>query len=81
MADDARRLIERDCTWRRYAPGQIILDYLEESSDVFFLVSGEARVVIYSPSGRPVSFRDTRAGEIFGEFAAIDGQPRPTGGM
>jgi CRP/FNR family transcriptional regulator, cyclic AMP receptor protein len=76
LPDELRRLIERDCTWRRFAPRQFIVDYLDESHDVFFLTSGAARVVIYSPMGRPVAFRDLGSGEIFGEFAALDGRPR-----
>lgn len=28
--------IERRCAWRRYAPGESILDYLDASDDVFF---------------------------------------------
>lgn len=76
LPDAPRRLIERECTWRRFAPRQFIVNHLDESSDVYFLVSGEARVIIYSPKGHPVAFRDMRAGEIFGEFSAVDGRPR-----
>jgi CRP-like cAMP-binding protein len=33
-------------------------------------------VTLFSVSGREVTFRDLNAGEMFGELAAIDGQPR-----
>lgn len=68
--------IERRCTWKRYAPGERILDYLDGSDDVFFLTLGEVRITIYSSTGKAVSFREMAAGEIFGEFPAIDGGSR-----
>ena len=34
---DAIERIERRCAWKRYAPGEPILDYLDASDDVFFL--------------------------------------------
>jgi CRP-like cAMP-binding protein len=68
--------VERRCTFKHYAPGQSILDYLDASDDVFFLTLGEVRVTIYSSSGKAVSFREMPAGEIFGEFPAIDGGSR-----
>ena len=64
------------CTWSRYEPHQEIVGYLDESRQVFFLAEGTARAIIYSLSGKEVTFRDIDAGEMFGEFAAIDGEPR-----
>jgi CRP/FNR family cyclic AMP-dependent transcriptional regulator len=76
LAPDAIKRIERRCAWKRYAPGEPILDYLDGSDDVFFLTLGEVRVTIYSSVGKAVSFRELSAGEIFGEFPAIDGGSR-----
>ena len=76
LSPEAIEQIERRCTWKRYAPGEPILDYLDASADVFFLTLGEVRVTIYSFSGKAVSFREMPAGEIFGEFPAIDGGSR-----
>jgi len=73
---DAIERIERRCAWKRYAPGEPILDYLDASDDVFFLTLGEVRVTIHSSAGKPVSFRELSAGEIFGEFPAIDSGTR-----
>lgn len=66
----------RHCSWRNYDPGQQIVGHQEESRDVFFVVSGRVRVTLFSLSGKEVAFRDLNAGEMFGELAAIDGQPR-----
>lgn len=42
----------------------------ENSSELFFVLDGRARIVLYSRSGRDVSFRDLDPGEVFGELAA-----------
>ena len=68
--------IQRRCRWRRYEPGEPIVDYLDASDDVFFIAAGEARVTIYSLAGKAVSFRDIGPGDVFGEYPAIDGGPR-----
>ena len=70
------RDIEQGCSWRRYEPGEPIVEYLDRSDDVFFLVEGEARVIIYSLTGKVVSFHDLSPGDMFGEYPAIDGRPR-----
>jgi CRP-like cAMP-binding protein len=64
------------CHWRDYRPSQLVVGHQEQSSDVFFIVSGKVRVTLYSVSGKEVTFRDMGAGEMFGELAAIDGKPR-----
>ena len=58
---------EQRCSWRRYEPGEPIVEYLDRSDDVFFLVDGEARVIIYSLTGKVVSFHDLSPGDMFGE--------------
>jgi CRP-like cAMP-binding protein len=63
-------------SWRRYEPGEPIVEYLDRSDDVFFMASGEARVVVYSLTGKAVSFHDLKPGDMFGEYPAIDGRPR-----
>src|SRR5262245_66134570 len=70
------RRVEENCGWRRYEPGEPIVEYLDRSDDVFFLVSGEARVIVYSLAGRVVSFHDLGSGDMFGELPAFDGLPR-----
>ncbi len=64
------------CAWRGYELGEVIVDYLDPSNDVFFVVAGEVCVTIHSATGKAVSFRSLGAGTIFGEYAAIDGECR-----
>ena len=68
--------LERRCAWRRYAPGEQILDRDSESRDVFLVVEGAVEIVNYSITGREVAFGRVRAGGYFGELAAIDGRRR-----
>jgi CRP-like cAMP-binding protein len=72
LSPAALERIRRRCSWRRYEPGEPIVDYLDSSDNVFFITEGEASVTIYSLSGKAVSFRELSAGEMFGEFPAID---------
>lgn len=76
LPQEALERIRRRCRWRRYEPGEPIVDYLDPSDDVFFVTAGEARVTIYSLAGKAVSFRDLGPGDVFGEYPAIDGGPR-----
>jgi CRP-like cAMP-binding protein len=67
--------LARRCTWRRYGAGQTILNYRDNRHAVFFVVHGRATVLYHSASGREVRFGEISAGNVFGEFAAIDGAP------
>jgi CRP/FNR family cyclic AMP-dependent transcriptional regulator len=76
---NARRLrVESLCAFRNYPRGRTIIHVRDTTRNVFFLITGRARVIMYSATGKPVSFREIGRGEMFGEFAAIDGGPRST---
>ena len=64
------------CRKHDYTAGEIMIGHGDQSFDVLFLLSGRARVNLYSIDGTRVSFRDIAAGAIFGELSAIDGEPR-----
>ncbi len=68
--------VEDRCRWHMFHKDDQIIDREDDTSDVYFIVSGTVRVVNYSLSGREVTFEDIRAGSIFGELAALDGRPR-----
>jgi CRP-like cAMP-binding protein len=76
LSPAALRKAEEGCAWRTYKPGECIFEYLDRSDDVFFISAGEARVIIYSATGKPVSFTDVGSGDMFGEYPAIDGLSR-----
>ncbi|MDH3235570.1 MAG: Crp/Fnr family transcriptional regulator [Alphaproteobacteria bacterium] len=79
LPTDALNALDARCVWRNYAPGQQILHHRDQSRDVFLIASGTVRVATHAVSGRELNYRDIGTGEIFGEFAAIDGQPRSAG--
>ena len=76
LSDDAFAAVSRTCHRKAFAARELIIGQEDRSFDVLFLLTGEARVNIYSLSGRRVSFRDIKEGAIFGELSAIDGEPR-----
>lgn len=76
LPPESLKRIEKRCAWRRYQPGEPIVDYLDTSEEVFFLVSGEVRVTIYSQAGKAVSLNEMGPGALFGEYPAIDHGPR-----
>ena len=70
---DARlRDLANSCTQIRAARNDLIIDQVSEDRDVYFVSSGTVRAIIFSATGREVSFRDITDGGMFGEFAALD---------
>src|SRR3712207_3243775 len=62
--------------WRRFEPDEILVDFDDLSTDGYFLVSGEVRILFRTPSGKEVILGEMRGGQLFGELAAIDGVKR-----
>ena len=56
--------------------GRILVDEGEGGTDVFLVHQGRLRVSRVSESGKEPHLADLGPGHIFGELAAIDGQPR-----
>ncbi len=67
---------EPRCRWRFFRPGEVLVDFDDPSTDVYFLVSGEARVLIRTRSGKEIILGEHKAGSLFGELAAFDGVKR-----
>jgi CRP/FNR family transcriptional regulator, cyclic AMP receptor protein len=63
---------EARSNWRRFDPDEVIVDFDELSTDVYFLLSGEVRVLMRTASGREVILNEMKPGEVFGELAALD---------
>jgi CRP/FNR family transcriptional regulator, cyclic AMP receptor protein len=72
----ALKRLEASCLWRDASAKEWLLEHEEEGSDVYFVVSGEVRVLIQALSGREIILADIKAGGYFGEMSAIDGQTR-----
>ncbi len=68
--------LSQRCKWRTFQPEELILNLNDRTTDVYLIVRGEVRVSVFSESGRRVIMSDLKSGEHFGEYSAIDGQPR-----
>ena len=64
---------ETRCHWRRFDENEVLVDYDDISTDVYFLASGEVRILNRSQSGKEVILGEMRGGAFFGELAALDG--------
>jgi CRP-like cAMP-binding protein len=79
LTEGALARVAKECRWREYSAGESILGHQDASTDVLFLLSGRARVIIYSADGKAVLFTDLSAAIMIGEIAAIDRKPRSAG--
>lgn len=75
LSDQRLDLLAQQCLWHSVEAGKPLLLRAEQQGEVFLLVSGRG-VTTYSANGRQVTFRDSEAGEHFGDISAIDGGPR-----
>jgi len=76
LDETVRLRLEGRCHWRHYAAGETVLERGSDSREVLFIAQGAVNVVNFSLTGREIAYATLRAGECFGEMAAIDGQPR-----
>jgi CRP-like cAMP-binding protein len=67
---------DRRCTWKKFEEGEVVVDYEDETADVYFIISGEVRILIRTAAGKEVILAEMKAGQFFGELAAIDNVPR-----
>src|SRR5262245_21603367 len=76
LSPERRRSCAARCSWREFKPHQEIVGHQDASRNVFFLTRGRADAMVYSATGKPVKLRGINEGDMFGEWAAIDGEPR-----
>src|SRR5258705_8788849 len=60
----------------RAPKGRTVVEKGSGSTDVFFLLEGRAEVLLYSSNGREVCIHSIGPGDMFGEIAVLDGEPR-----
>jgi CRP/FNR family transcriptional regulator len=74
-ADDLERLIEVAVP-RRFEAGEMVFRERDEGDTCYVIRDGRARAVRSHPSGRSITLADFGAGDIFGELAMFDQEPR-----
>lgn len=60
----------------QFKAGQTVMGHQDGTSDVFVVLEGTLRVELLSRNGREITLSDAGPGELVGEFAALDDQPR-----
>lgn len=73
---DVQDALDAKTKVRRYVKGEAIVRYDDPSRDLYRVLTGSVRVSLVASTGRSITFQLLRAGEMFGEIAAIDGKPR-----
>ncbi|MEX3009613.1 Crp/Fnr family transcriptional regulator [Hoeflea sp. TYP-13] len=73
---DQLNAIGEDCEWLRVSKGQEVISQNQKTTDVYFIVEGGVAAKGYSVDGKEVTYAEISAGQVFGEFSAIDQQPR-----
>jgi len=76
LSIDDRRTVASLMRARTYEAGEYVISNSHESSEVYFLISGQVKACAFSENGKQIYFEDLTAGMMFGEFAAIDQGPR-----
>lgn len=64
------------CNWTGFAANQQIVHQDDKSTDLFLIAEGSVTAKSFSPNGKEVTFIEIEAGDVFGEFSAIDGAER-----
>jgi CRP-like cAMP-binding protein len=76
LTNEQRRELAALYPCRLYQAGQKIISYSDSGRDVYFVVSGQVQATVFSMTGKQIILNDLRPGDMFGELAAIDSQPR-----
>lgn len=76
LTPDERIALARQCNFQQFSSGQTIVDKDDTERDVLLIVKGKVDVTRFSISGKEIAFDEIPQGKYFGEFSAIDGEPR-----
>lgn len=66
----------RRTTIKRWYGGSIIVGQQEYGRNLYILVAGRARTVLFGENGREMTLSMLQPGDFFGEIALFDGKPR-----
>ncbi len=76
LDDDVVQRLSAQCRWQRLRANSLVVEQSDDTTDLFLIAEGRVRAKKFSLAGKEVSFIDLTSGDVFGEFSAIDGQPR-----
>ena len=76
LADQELIAFSQDLRLREYAKGQIVFEQGDPGHSLYIVLQGKVRVFRLTPSGLETTLTILGTGDLVGEFAALDQQPR-----
>lgn len=76
LGDEDIELLARAAVERRFAEGRHIVHKGDPGESAFILKEGMAETLLEKPAGASIHLSDIGPGELFGELALFDGEPR-----
>lgn len=76
-----RAELARSGSSHRWSAGQVIFQRGDRDDRMIAITSGRIRLSVMTPQGRELVLTSLGAGEILGEMAMLDGEPRSTDAM
>jgi CRP-like cAMP-binding protein len=73
VPEDELRRLETRCTYRRLAPGDLLMTRFSSGGAVYFILAGRVRVAHFLDGQDEVTIATISIGEAIGEISAIDG--------
>jgi CRP/FNR family transcriptional regulator, cyclic AMP receptor protein len=70
------KALEARCRWKKFIEGEVLIDFEDDTHDVYFIASGSVQILVRTQSGKEIIFCDMHQGQFLGELAAIDGEKR-----
>ena len=70
--------VSKYLTIKKYNKNQSIINNLDKTTDVYFIINGSVRATSFSLTGKEIAYQDLFKNEMFGELSAIDGGSRTT---
>ena len=76
LRDSDVKILAQDLHLKVYGKGDMVFHQGDESREMYIVVEGKMRIFKTSPSGSETSITILADGDVIGEFATIDRQPR-----
>ena len=76
LSDIDKKVLTAKCDLKLFEAGSTIIEQGDNTTTVYFLISGTVHVVDYSSTARAMTYASLKEGDMFGEMAIIEGLPR-----
>jgi CRP/FNR family cyclic AMP-dependent transcriptional regulator len=76
LSDIDKKVLAAKCDLKLFEAGSTIIQQGDNTTKVYFLISGIVHIVDYSSTARAMTYASLKEGEMFGEMAIIEGLPR-----